>query len=109
MRQLGAFFYGTDVAVHSGPIKVDAVAFVPLHEVQTLLIEVIEPPMPNLGVGDCIHCQLRCSIAIRFQVKHKREEIVVFSPKWQRHTQLFQPGVFAVENGNENLPRRCLH
>ena len=33
----------------------------------------------------------------------------MFSAKWQGDTRFFQPGVLAVENGNDTLPHRCLH
>ena len=68
-----------------------------------------EPPVPKLGIGDCVHCQLRCSIVIHAQVKHKLVNAIVFFSKWQFDTKCFQSGVPAVENGNDALPCRCLH
>ena len=67
-----AFPYGAGVVVHYGAVEIDAVAVVLLHELQAPLVEAIEPPVPNVGIGDCVHYQLCCSIAIRAQGKHKR-------------------------------------
>ena len=108
MNQLVVFPYGADVTVHHGTVKVDAVVIMLLHELQAPLLEVTGPLVPNLGVKDCFYCQVRCSVAIRAQVKHKQEQIVMFDPKWLGDTKFFQPGVFAVENGNYTLPRHCL-
>ena len=99
---------GADVAAHNGAVDVDIVAVVPLHELQAPLVEGTKTPVPHLGVEDCIHYQLCCSIAINSQVKHKKIQIVVFSPKWQEDTKCFNRG-FSVENGNDDFPRCCLH
>ena len=50
------FPYGADVAVHYNAVEVDCAAIVPLHELQTPLVEVTVPSVPNLGVGDYVHC-----------------------------------------------------
>ena len=83
MSQLVAFFYGANLAAPYDAFEVDTVAVVPLHKLQALLVEVTEPRVPNLGVGNCVHCQLRffISIVISAQVKHKRVQIAVLSLK----------------------------
>ena len=82
------FPYGTDVVVHYGTVKVNAVAIVSLYELQTPLVEVTRPLVSNLYVGDYVHCQLCCSIAIRAQVKHRGVQIVVFD--WPRRGRVTQ-------------------
>ena len=91
-----AFSYGKDAPVNYGAVDIYAVVVVPLHELEAPLVEVTEPPVLNLGVGNCVYVQLRSSLAIRTQVKHKQVQIVVSSPKGQSDTKCFQPGNLTV-------------
>ena len=77
MNQLVDSPYGADVTVYYDAVEVDAVAVVPLYELQAPL-EVTESQVPNMDYGDCFLYQLRCSVAIRAEIKDERVHIVVF-------------------------------
>ena len=99
----------TQKPVRNRTVKYDAIVILPVHEFKAGLVEVIQPPVPHLGTGHCIHRQLLSCAAIRAEGLLEGLEIVVLLEKWQGNVSRLHPGVAYIENPNDALSCCCFY
>ena len=47
---------GKNVAVRGTPLECDTIVVSLAEKIQVLCMEMTQTPVPDLGIGDCVHC-----------------------------------------------------